>query len=99
MTFQHPAFVIHDAPKIVHLAVDLDMDLIERQPRVPKALHPIGPLAPEISGNRCPEPLQPQPDHFVTDVDAALGQQVLDGPQRLRETVIHHPHKADEPGR
>ena len=58
----------------MHLAVDLYVDLIEMPPPVPKALHPANPLAPDIGGEQRPEPVPPQPDRFMADVDTALEQ-------------------------
>ncbi len=81
------------------LSVDLYVDLIKMPPPVPEALHPANPLAPDIGGEQRAEPIPPQPDRFMADVDAALEQQVLDVPQRQRETDIHHYHEADHLGR
>jgi len=43
--------------------------------------HPIDPFAPDLSGEHWPEPVPPEPHGLVADVDAALGQEVLNASQ------------------
>jgi len=40
--------------------------------------HPIDPFAADLSGEHWPEPVPPEPHGLITNVDAALGQEVLD---------------------
>ncbi len=96
---QHLALVIHGAPEVMHLAVDLHVDLIEMPPPVPEAFHPADPLAPDIGSEHRAEPVPPQPHGLVADIDAAFEQEVFDVPQREREPHVHHHHKADHLGR
>jgi hypothetical protein len=55
------------------------------------------PLDPR-SENRS-EPVPPEPNRFVSDVDTALVQEVLDVPERQRIPDVHHHCKADNLGR
>lgn len=52
---------------------------------MPNALHPADPLAPDIGSEQSGRTGSPQPHGFVTDIYAALEEQVLDVPQRKRE--------------
>jgi len=38
------------------------------------------------------------PDYFMTDVDPALGQQILDIPQTQRKQDVHHHNKPNNFG-
>jgi hypothetical protein len=55
-------------------------------PHVPmaKAPHPADPLAPDVGGKDRTQPVPPQPNRLMPDVDAAFEQQVFDIPQRQR---------------
>jgi hypothetical protein len=43
--------------------------------------HAANPLTPNTSGEHRPEPVPPQPNRIVANIDAALGQQTLYVPQ------------------
>jgi hypothetical protein len=43
-----------------------------------------------------PEPIHPETDTFVTDIDPAFVEKVLDVAQRQRESDIHHHAKLDD---
>ena len=43
-----------------------------------------------------PEPIPPKPNRLVTDIDAALVQQVFNISKRKRKTDIHHHCQADD---
>ena len=73
--------MIHSPPEIVHLAVDLHVDLIEVPLPVAKAAHTADPLPTNIRGEHRAEPVPPLPDGLVTDVDPAFEQQILYVPQ------------------
>jgi len=42
------------------------------------------------------EPVPPEPHGFVADIDAALGQQIFDLPQRQWIADLHHHREADD---
>jgi hypothetical protein len=46
-----------------------------------------------------PEPVPPHTNRLVANVDAALMEQILDLPQRQRETDVHHHRKPNDLGR
>ena len=50
---------------------------------------------PDLRGEHRTEPVPPEPHRLVTDVDAALEQQILDLPQRQRIADVHHHREAD----
>lgn len=45
-----------------------------------------------------PEPIPPEPDGLMADLDTTLMQQVLDVPQRPRQTNVEHHRQADDLG-
>ena len=63
-----------------------------------EALDAVGASIPEAYRLGHYGALAPQPHRLVADVDAALCEQVLDVPQRQRETDVHHHHQADHLG-
>lgn len=73
------ALVIDGAPQIHHLAIELHEHLIKVPSPVAKAAHPRDSLALDFSREHRTEPVPPQPHRLMTNVDAALEQQVLDG--------------------
>ena len=94
---------IHEMAFLIEVVVDRAVnggELLQRL-HLPEALHcslsSANPLA-DIGGEQRSEPVPPEANGFVTDVDAALEQQILDVPQRQREADIHHHHEADDLG-
>ena len=55
-------------------------------------------LSSDLRGEHRTEPIPPETDGFVVDIDATLVQQILDVPQRRRESNIHHHRQADDLG-
>ncbi len=53
----------------------------------------------DLAGKERTEPVPPEANRFVADIDAALMQQVLNIPQREREPDVHHRGKPDDLGR
>ena len=51
-----------------------------------------------LRGKHLAEPVPPEPHRFVTDVDAALEQDVFDLAQRKWIANIHHHRQADDLG-
>jgi len=54
---------------------------------------------PDRSREHWTEPVPPEPNRLVADIDAPLMEQVLDLPQRQRIADIHHHREADYLGR
>jgi len=72
------AFAIDRAPKIMPFAVDLHEDLVEVPSPVGKCPHTIDALAPDLGREHRAEPVPPEPDRLVADLDPALVQQIFD---------------------
>jgi len=79
----------------VTLAIDFHEDLVEVPAPVRMHSHPIDPLAPDLGRKHRPEPVPPKTYRFMAEIDAALGQQVLDVAQRQRIFDVHHHHQPD----
>src|SRR3712207_983984 len=83
---QHHAVLIHRAPEVMQLAVDLQEDLVQ-VPGVarlrPSPTQPAGELAAELQA--------PLPDALVADHDAPLGEDQLDVSEAQAEEAIPAP--------
>ena len=90
--------MIHCTPEVVHLAVDLPVDLVEMPAPMRNATHAADPLPTDVACEHGAKPVPPEPHRLMAKIDAAFEQQVLDVPQRQREPYIHHHHKADHLG-
>ena len=86
-------------PEVAHLAVDLHVDLVETPMPMGELAHVLDPLSADLAGEHRAEPVSPQPHGLVTNVDAALEQQVLDVAQGQGETDLKHDHQPDHLGR
>ena len=51
-----------------------------------------------LRGKHLAEPVPPEPHRLMTNVDATLGQQVLELAQRKRISDVHHHRQADNLG-
>jgi hypothetical protein len=69
--------VVNGPPEVVLLAVDLHEDLVEMPPPVART-HSLHTALADLGGEHRPEPMPPEPHCLMTDVDAALVQQVFD---------------------
>jgi hypothetical protein len=93
--FQHLALVIDGTPEVVHLAVDLHVDLVEMPPPMREGAHMLTPFPADLASEHRPKPIPPEPHRFAADVDAALEQQLLDVPKRQRIPNVHHDDQPD----
>jgi hypothetical protein len=96
--FQHLPLVVDGSPEVVPLAVDLHENLVKMPPPVAR-LHALDAALADLGGEDRAEAVPPEPDRLVADLDAALVQQILDVPERERETDVHHHRQADDLGR
>jgi len=96
--FQDFPFVIHGAPEIVSLTSDLHEDLIQ----VPLPLwarpHRFRSTFPDLVREESAEPIDPETDAFVANVDPTLVKEVFDIAQRQREFDTHQYAKLDDLG-
>ena len=79
--FQNFTFVVDSAPKIVALTPDLHEDLVQVPPPLRTSSHRLWPALADFVGEVNPEPIHPEPDAFVANVDAALVEKVFDIPK------------------
>jgi len=87
--------VVDGAPEIVCLAIDLHEYLVE-VPAPTAGFHALDPAFSDLSGKHRTEAMPPIPYRLVTDIDAALVQQILDIPKRQREPNVQHHCQADD---
>ena len=88
--------MVYCTPEVMHLAIDLHIDLIEMPSPMVEATHTADPLPANISCEQWSEAVPPQPHSFMTQVNPALEQQIFDIPQRQWEPHIEHHHHADD---
>lgn len=82
--------MVDSTPEVVALAVDPDEHLIQMPASVGELAHGLNALPADFAGEHGAEPVPPEPHSLVADVDAALGQKILDLAQRQREADGHH---------
>ena len=75
--FQNLALVIDRAPEVMHLTVYLHEHLFETPPPGART-HALDPAFPDLGREHRPEPMPPEPDRLVADLDASLAQKILD---------------------
>ena len=73
--------------------------LIQVPSPMAKPAYPTDSLPPNVASEHWPKPVPPHPHGFMTLVDTALEQQVLDISQRQREAHIHPYHQPNFFGR
>jgi hypothetical protein len=78
----------------VAFTIDLHEHLVE-MPTPSAGLHPCNPALSDFSGEHRPEPVPPEPHHFVAHINATLVQKVFHVPQRQWEPDVQHDHQAD----
>ena len=81
--------MINRAPQVMTLTVDTYERLIKVPFPLPGALDPTDPLAANFSSKQRAEPVPPQPNRLLANVDPTFEQQVLDVPQFQRKADIH----------
>jgi len=79
--FQDFTFVINGASEVVPLAVDLHKHLVEVPLPLPR-FHPLDPSLADIIGEHRSEPVPPEADGLVADVDAPFMEQIFDVSKR-----------------
>lgn len=82
----------------MNFADDLHVDLVEVPSPVGEGGHLLDALAAELRSEHRPEAVPPEPHRLVADVDAVLGQQVLQVSKRQRILHVHQHYEADHLG-
>jgi hypothetical protein len=80
-------------------AIDLHKDLVDVPAPIRLGPHLIDALLPDLGREHRAEPVPPEADSLMADLDPALVQQVFDIPQRQGEPDVHHHRQADDLGR
>ena len=75
---QHLTFLVDGAPKVMAFAVDLYEHLIEAPPPNRKRTLSIHPLLADLGGEDRTEPVPPEPDRLMANLDPSLVQKILD---------------------
>ena len=73
--------MVDRAPEVMLYSVDFDEDLIEMPLPLSDLPHVACSLLADLSGEVSPEPIDPEADAFMANVDTALMEQVVDIPQ------------------
>jgi len=89
--------MIDGPPQVVPLSVDLHEHLVQVPTPLARA-HPLDPALPDLRSKHRPEPVPPEPDGLVADLDPALVKKVLDVPKREREPHSEHHRQANDLG-
>jgi hypothetical protein len=84
------------ALEIAELAVDPHEGLVQTPTLLGICAHMRYPLLSDLGGEHWAKPVPPEPDGLMTDVDPALGQEILDVPQRERVSHVHHHDQTDD---
>ena len=86
-------------PEIMRFSVDLHEHLIQVPLPLGDLTQVVGSADADLSGKYWPETIYPSPNAFVTDIHAALMEQIFDIPKRERKADIHHHRELDDLGR
>jgi hypothetical protein len=80
--FQDLPFVIHGAPKIVRLAVDLHEHLIQVPSPIRTCAHLADPFLADLYGKQQTKTVPPKSNRLIADVEAAFVQKIFHIPKR-----------------
>ena len=78
----------------MHLTIDPHEDLVQ-VPAPARIRMMLDAPFRDLRSERRSEPVPPEPHRLVSDIDAALGQQVFDLPQRQWLSDVHHHREAN----
>ena len=95
IAFQHLALMIHRAPQVVDLAVDLHKDPVQIPLPIQVAADSLSSAATDFGGKKRAEPVPPKPDRLVADIYPVFVEKVLDVSKRKREPNIPHDRQSD----
>ena len=90
---------VESSPQVDHLAVQLHVYFVQMPAPVAEPPHATDPLTANVACEQRTEPVPPQPDRLVADVDPALEQQILHVAQRQGKAHVHQHHQPDHLGR
>jgi hypothetical protein len=96
IAFQHFAFVIYGALQVVRFTVDLHKHLIQMPLPIRMSTKLLTPFLSDFSCKQWAEPVPPEANRLMADIDPAFVQQIFDVPERERITHIHHHRQAND---
>src|SRR3954447_22819850 len=91
-------FVVDRTPQVAHLAVHLHVHLVEVPTPLAEPTHAAHPLPADVTCKQRTEPVPPIAYCLMADVDAALGEQILDVPEAERVFNVQQYRQADDLG-
>jgi len=86
--------MIKRAPQVMCLAVDPNEHLVQ-VPALVRIKTTMNPSFPDLCGEHRPEPVPPEPDRLMADVDAPFEQKVFDLAERQWIPDVDHHRQAD----
>ena len=89
------AFMIYGSPQVVLFAIDLYEHLVQVPTPIARP-HALDTPPSDLCCEQWAEPVLPEPDRLVANVDTSLVPQILDVSQRQRKTDVHHHRQADD---
>ena len=96
IVFQNLTFMIKRTPQIVPFAIDFHKDFIDVPALVTVAVELLYSASTDLICKHRPEPVPPEANRLVADVDAAFEKKILDVPQAKRISNVHHHNQADD---
>ena len=90
--------MVNCPPEVKPLVFDLHEHFVDVPSPVGIRTHPVDTSALNLGGKDRTEPVPPEPDRFMADIDPAFVEKILDIPQREWEPNVHHHRQADDLG-
>lgn len=90
--------MIDSAPEVVRLAANLHENLVQMPAPLLDPAHRLGSPLTDLVGEIASEPVDPEPNTFVADVDTSLVQKVFNISKRKRKSDVHQYAKLDNLG-
>lgn len=90
--------MIHGSTEVMSYASNLHEDLIQLPAPLSPTPHRFRSTFPDLVREESAEPIYPETDAFVADVDPTLMPEVFDIAQRQREAQVNHDCELDDFG-
>ena len=98
IAFEKLAFMIHSAPEVIGLAVDLHTDLVQVPPPLRDLGHIAGPPNADLARIYRSETVYPRPHNLLANIEAAFMQQALHISKQQPKPDVHHHRELDRFG-
>ncbi len=90
--------MIHSAPKIVPLTVDLHQNLVKVPSPLLLTTYPVNATAADFGREHRAKAVPPEAHGLVANVDASFVQKILDVAKRQWKPAVHQHRQADDLG-